>query len=313
MQAMELLKRNEVTRPVKRIYIEIFGRRFDICVSGDITMEKLNASIGAFNNTLAKYYFPVLIIADNTLLLLEQSLQKHGAYKFDTKKNFRQLQQSLRKRINRMHECFVMGECYEELSAQVWDDISDNIAEMTERIYDDIRKVGTDEANADIYAHLITAANMIYESRDIYDSVLRSIHERYHVNFDKTQDHISTAKECNFVEQWCKSFVKEYKKIQDALKADKKTSKIYEEVDNSILNIKNMEKRKERMNAELHDLTNIQWHKMSERPKNGSSIWIFSDGSKKEYRYYNNFLEKEDGNKIRWGKNEKRLWAYKES
>ena len=98
---MELLKRNEVTTPVKRIYIEIFGRRFDICVSGDITMEKLNASIGAFNNTLAKYYFPVLIIADNTLLLLEQSLQKHGAYKFDTKKNFRQLQQSLRRMLRR--------------------------------------------------------------------------------------------------------------------------------------------------------------------------------------------------------------------
>lgn len=108
-----------------------------------------------------------------------------------------------------------------------------------------------------------------------------------------------------------KSFIKEYQKIQDALKADKKASKIYEEVNNSIVNIKNMEKRKKRMNAELHDLTNIQWHKMSERPKDGSSIWIFSDGSKKEYRYHNNFLEKEDGNKIRWDKNEKRLWAYK--
>lgn len=307
---MELLKKKKDSTPMKRVAAEMLGHKVVMCVPSSATDKEISVYIGAFAHTISEYYYPTLIIVDCVMVLLEQSMQKNGMYKFVEKKNFRQLQQSLRKLIKSIRGCFVMADCYDELSSQVWEDVSDKIQELREYVYGDVLRAGFNNKYADVFSYLITAANMIYESKDVFDSVLRSSERINNVKFENVDAYISTGKECHFVEQWCKSFIHDYEKVKKALKEDKKVTKIFLDIEKSIVNIKNMEDRKERMNNELSDLTSHEWYGMATTPKNGSHILISLDRHNKKYTYKDNFIYNEKGDKIRWNKDAMRIWTY---
>jgi hypothetical protein len=82
---------------------------------------------------IANYYFTQLIIDDMVMLLFEQNLQESKLYKFNTKKNFRQLQSSIRKKIKVIRQDFVVADYYEELSSQIWDDVNKDIESVRKK------------------------------------------------------------------------------------------------------------------------------------------------------------------------------------
>src|SRR3712207_8041586 len=92
--------------PTKQVIVTIDRERFVIDIPVNMKEQEVFDAITLCKRLMAEFYFTSLVVIDNHMLLFESQLQRNGVYKHGMKKNFRQLQSSVRKLISLMRSSF---------------------------------------------------------------------------------------------------------------------------------------------------------------------------------------------------------------
>lgn len=295
---------------VKTIGVTMLGKKILLNVPKDMDKDSLFEAFSKLKIMIANYYFTQLIIDDMVMLLFEQNLQESKLYKFNTKKNFRQLQSSIRKKIKVIRQDFVVADYYDELSSQIWDDVNKDIESVRKKIYSIIEEECGDCKIAKTYSYLIMVANMIYLAHDTYLSILETTKNDKGVDFSNVIEHISIGASYNFVSQWCRDFIRDYEKIDEKINNDEAIQKSMDRVSDNIIDYKKLDERQNNAYNEIYDGKKVKWCPMSENPKEGSEIIIYNQGTEKLYKYSKGYLYRENV-RLRWDDAQHKMWKYK--
>jgi len=298
-----------LTYPIKRIGVTMFGKRINIYVHDNITHDDFFDSFKTCKKLMAEFYFPFLIISDNALLLLEDNMIKNGKYRFENKKNFRLLQSSIRKNINYMCEYFAVPEYFEELSAQVWDDVKEKYEKLRYAIYLVISKNGISKNDAELYAHLVVAANVIYMAQDTYEAICKEIKDKTTIDFSEILEHTSNVLAYNFVSQWMRSFIRNYDSLEAEIVSNESVKIGRDAINMAMVDGEKLHAREVAAYNEMDDIIKVAWKSMRERPKNRRRVIIYRDGRTKEYLYNKNMLTS-GGDKLAWDNDADWMWIY---
>lgn len=297
------------TLPIKRIGITMFGKRINVYVQDNVTQDDFFDSFKTCKKLMAEFYFPFLIISDNALLLLEDNMIKNGKYRFENKKNFRLLQSSIRKNINYMCEYFAVPEYFEELSAQVWDDVKEKYEKLRYAIYLVISKNGISKNDAELYSHLVAAANVIYMAQDTYEAICKEIKEKTTIDFSEILEHTSNVLAYNFVSQWSRSYIKNYSFLEKEITKNDSVRIGRDAINMAMVDGDRLHAREVAAYNEMDDSIKVAWKSMRELPNNRRKVVIYRDGIMKEYLYSRNVLTNAD-EKLAWNKDADWMWIY---
>lgn len=298
-----------LTYPIKRIGVTMFGKRINIYVHDNITHDDFFNSFKTCKKLMAEFYFSFLIISDNALLLLEDNMIKNGKYRFENKKNFRLLQSSIRKNINYMCEYFAVPEYFEELSAQVWDDVKEKYEKLRYAIYLVISKNGINKSDAELYAHLVAAANVIYMAQDTYEAICKEIKDKTTIDFSEILEHTSNVLAYNFVSQWMRSFIRNYDSLEAEIVSNESVKIGRDAINMVMVDGEKLHAREVAAYNEMDDIIKVAWKSMREKPKNRRRVIIYRDGRTKEYLYNKNMLTS-GGDKLTWDNDADWMWIY---
>lgn len=287
----------------------MFGKRINLIVPKTITDDDFFESFRVCKRLMAEFYFPFLITADNALLLLEQDMMLKGKFRFETKKNFHQLQSSIRKRIQYMRVCFAIADYFDELSAQVWEDVKDNIQKWRYAIYLAVSRQGVSQNEAETYAHLIAAANLIYMAHDTFVGIIKEVKKNKNIDFSEVLEHTSCVSSYNFVSSWCDSYIKNFKPIEEAVIKDASVRIGRDAINMILVNEKKMAEREVRAYNEMPQNIKVAWHSMNEKPHNRRRVLIFRNGKMFPYLYRDGVLYNAE-EKISWNAASNEMWIY---
>lgn len=303
------MNNSEAMLPIKRIGVTMFGKRINVYVHDNITQDDFFNAFKTCKKLMAEFYFPFLIASDNVLLLLEDNLIESGKYRFETKKNFRMLQSVVRKNINYMCEYFAVPDYFEELSAQVWDDVKEKVEQLRYAAYLVISKNGVAQKEAVTYSYLITAANIIYMAQDTFDAICKEVKENTTIDFSKVLEHTSNVLAYNFVSQWLRSFIKNYDSLEAEIIKNESVRIGRDAINITIVDAEKLYKREVAAYDEMDDTIKLAWKSTRERPNNRRRIIIYRKGKMKEYLYSHGKLTS-DNEMISWDKDKDWMWIY---
>lgn len=287
----------------------MFGKRINVYVHDNLTQDDFFDAFKTCKKLMAEFYFPFLVASDNVLLLLEDNLVKSGKYRFETKKNFRMLQSAVRKNINYMCEYFAVPDYFEELSAQVWDDVKEKVEQLRYAAYLVISKNGVAQKEAVTYSYLITAANIIYMAQDTFDAICKEVKEKTTIDFSEILEHTSNVLAYNFVSQWSRSFIKNYDSLEAEIVKNESVRIGRDAINMTIVDAEKLYKREVAAYDEMDDTIKLAWKSMREKPKNRRLVIIYRNGGTKVYIYNKNMLTR-GGDKLTWDNNADWMWIY---
>lgn len=303
------MNNSEVMLPIKRIGVTMFGKRINVYVHDNITQDDFFNAFKTCKKLMAEFYFPFLIASDNVLLLLEDNLIESGKYRFEAKRNFRMLQSAVRKNINYMCEYFAVPDYFEELSAQVWDDVKEKVEQLRYAAYLVISKNGVAQKEAVTYSYLVTAANIIYMAQDTFDAICKEVKEKTTIDFSEVLEHTSSILAYNFVSQWSRSFIKNYDSLEAEIVKNESVRIGRDAINMTIVDAEKLYKREVAAYNEMDDVIKVAWKSMRELPNNRRKVIIYRDGIMKEYLYSRNVLTNA-GEKLAWNKDADWMWIY---
>ena len=300
---------SELVIPTKQIGITMFGKKINLLVPKNYTDKDFFDSFAVCKRLMAEFYFPFLITADNVLLSLERDMMLKGKYRFEAKKNFRQLQASIRKRIKTMELSFAVADYFNELSAQVWEDVKDNIERLRYAIYLVISRHGVRKEDAETYALLIVAANIIYMSYDTFMSIIQEVKKEKNIDFSEVLEHTSCISSRNLASNWCNSYIKNFQELEPAITKDMSVRIGRDAINTILVNEKNMTDRELRAYNEMPQEIKVAWHPMTERPHNRRRILIYKGGKMFSYLYRKGILYGTEG-EMYWRADSNEMWIY---
>lgn len=303
------MNNSEAMLPIKRIGVTMFGKRINVYVHDNITQDDFFDAFKTCKKLMAEFYFPFLIASDNVLLLLEDNLVESGKYRFETKKNFRMLQSAVRKNINYMCEYFAVPDYFEELSAQVWDDVKEKVEQLRYATYLVISKNGVAQKEAITYSYLVTVANIIYMAQDTFDAICKEVKGKTTIDFSEILEHTSNVLAYNFVSQWSRSFIKNYDSLEAEIVKNESVRIGRDAINMAIVDGEELHAREVAAYNEMDDSIKVAWKSMRELPNNRRKVIIYRDGVMKEYLYSRNVLTNAD-EKLAWNKDANWMWIY---
>lgn len=303
------MNNSEAMLPIKRIGVTMFGKRINVYVHDNITQDDFFNAFKTCKKLMAEFYFPFLIASDNVLLLLEDNLIESGKYRFEAKRNFRMLQSAVRKNINYMCEYFAVPDYFEELSAQVWDDVKEKVEQLRYAAYLVISKNGVAQKESVTYSYLVTAANIIYMAQDTFDAICKEVKEKTTIDFSEILEHTSNALAYNFVSQWSRSYIKNYSFLEAEIVKNESVRIGRDAINMTIVDAEKLYKREVAAYDEMEDTIKLAWKPMRERLNNRRRVIIYRKRKMKEYLYSHGKLTS-DNEMISWDKDKDWMWIY---
>ncbi len=294
--------------PTKQVIVTIDRERFVIDIPVNMKEQEVFDAITLCKRLMAEFYFTSLVVIDNHMLLFESQLQRNGVYKHGMKKNFRQLQSSVRKLISLMRSSFSFPDYFEELSAGMWDETKDDIKRLQYAVFLVFGRNGYNQKESENYAALTTLGNLIYMAFDTYESIIEQIRRKTGVSVKSVMKEISCESIQCFAGAWCRSYIRNFEEIEKKVVSDNSVVTGRDVYSQKVLNAERLHDREVAAFEELDDNYKIAWKPMSERPKNRRRVVVYHDNKTFSYLYNKGFLY--DGeDRIPWDVNSW-MWVY---
>ena len=155
-----------------------------------------------------------------------------------------------------------------------------------------ISKNGISKNNAELYAHLVAAANVIYMAQDTYEAICKEVKEKTTIDFSEILEHTSNVLAYNFVSQWMRSFIRNYDSLEAEIVSNESVKIGRDAINMAMVDGEKLHAREVAAYNEMDDIIKVAWKSMREKPKNRRRVIIYRDGRTKEYLYNKNMLTK---------------------
>ncbi len=299
---------NMNTTPTKRVSVTLDGERFAVDIPAGMRDNELLEAITLCKRLMAEFYFTSLVMVDSYMLLFEQQLLRNGAYRHMMKKNFKAVQQSVRKLISLMRSSFSFPDYFEELSAGTWDEAKDDINRLQYAVFLVFGRNGYGRDEAETYATLTTLANIIYMAFDTYNAIIEQTRQKTGVRLTSVVKGTSCERLQSLAGSWCRSCIRNFDEMEQKVVSDGSVVVGRDAYSQRIVNAERLHDREVSAFENLDENYKVAWKPMSERPKNRRRVIVFHDNKTFSYLYDKGFLYGEKG-KVAW-ESKSWMWIY---